>query len=89
VVFWVVTPRCLVGAYQRFGGAYRLQIQSRMEAICCYGTFVTTYNITRRHSSEVHSRHLQRCGISVSKLLSIISYSEDLYTNNNFVQIKM
>jgi hypothetical protein len=31
VVFWVVTPCCVVGGYQRFGGSYRLHLQGDLD----------------------------------------------------------
>jgi hypothetical protein len=67
VVFWIVTPCSLVGAYQRFGGTYRLHLQGsfshvgryqhfggrvKMKEIRSSETSVTTYKKTRCYNPE-------------------------------------
>jgi hypothetical protein len=38
VVSWIVTPCCLVGEYQHFGGTFRLISVLKVEAIRCSET---------------------------------------------------
>jgi hypothetical protein len=51
MVMWVVTPCCLAGGCQRFGGI-------EMEAIRSSETLVTIYKTTRLHNPEDYHRHL-------------------------------
>jgi hypothetical protein len=57
VVFWIMTPCCLVGRYRRFGGTCRLTSTLQMEAIRFFETLVITYKTTGRHNPEDNSPH--------------------------------
>jgi hypothetical protein len=59
-VFWVATPRWLVGGYQRFGGTYCLHLQDtstlKTKASCSFETLVSVYRSTRRYNPEDQHR---------------------------------
>jgi hypothetical protein len=74
VVFWGVTPRGLVGRYQRIGGTYSSIFRVEGDEVVTFLlNVVTTYKTTRRHDPASHDRHLH-CRESLrSQLVSVVS----------------